>query len=439
MKARLGSAESFQESHTNAILKTNTLSGKIKSQILKDKETFADKMRNHLTPITSYSEMILEGKFGEIPESQRKRIELMKIQAEKMFELLNTMEDIPLKTDIHEKKVKNLELKLESLNHDLKDKTQTITILKHLSKLNSKSFDQKLLKHDIVALSSEITNVQTKLKKDNHKIVYVFGILGLLMMGSFVILQSAYLALDKDHFDVNNLHMRIQNAHTKIDEDHTNQLKSNYLIQNLKGDTIDTWVSWNLVKGQTLYVNIINGDKYPEQAEIIRNSILSTESIEIDDNLQHKGPKGTYSTYFMGWNGALDYASTIKDTKSFIPTNLHVIESKLGQGDITIELSNLRNGDGYSGYTKSITDANNNQILKSHIVIYEIENLSSSQLEAIIMHEMGHGLGLAHSSDPEDLMAPVITTNYPYISECDIDAIVLLYDGGETSQVICEN
>ena len=46
---------------------------------------------------------------------------------------------------------------------------------------------------------------------------------------------------------------------------------------------------------------------------------------------------------------------------------------------------------------------------------------------------------LAHSSDPEDLMYPIIETNFPYASECDIDAIVLLYDGGETSQVICEN
>ena len=215
-------------------------------------------------------------------------------------------------------------------------------------------------------------------------------------------------------------------------------LTSGYVIQNLKGDTVDTWVSWNLVDEKTLHVNIINGDKYPKQAEIIRNTILSTESIELDDFLQHKGPKGSYSTYFMGWNGALDYASTIKDTKLFIPTNLQVIESNLGQGDITIELSNMRSGDGYSGYTKSITDANNNQILKSHIVIYEIESLSNSQIETISRHEMGHALGLAHSSAPEDLMAPLIITEYPYISECDIEAIVSLYDGGEKSHVVCE-
>ncbi len=430
MKARLGSAVSLQENLTNVILKTNALSGKIKSTILKEKETFADMMKNHLTPITSYSEMILDGKFGEIPESQRKRIELMKIEAEKMFEKLNTMEDIPLQPYPCENKVNNLEFKLESLHSELKNKIKQITILKKEKKLLSKSFDQKLLKHDIDALSSEITNVQTKLKKSDHKIAFTFGILGLLLLGSFAIIQSDLISVHKDNFDLNGIHMEIQ-------DDLTNQLKSNYLIQNLKGDTIDTWVSWNLVEGQTLYVNIINGDKYPEQAEIIRNTILSTESIEIDDKLQHKGPAGTYSTYFMGWNGALDNAS-INDTELFIPTNLQVIESKSGQGDITIELSNMKSGDGYSGYTKSITDANNNQILKSHITIYDIESTSKAQLETISRHEMGHALGLAHSTAPEDLMAPVITTNYPYISECDVDAIVSLYDNEESSQVVCE-
>jgi hypothetical protein len=35
-------------------------------------------------------------------------------------------------------------------------------------------------------------------------------------------------------------------------------------------------------------------------------------------------------------------------------------------------------------------------------------------------------------------MYPTITTDYPYISDCDLDAISSLYDGGESSQVICE-
>ena len=51
---------------------------------------------------------------------------------------------------------------------------------------------------------------------------------------------------------------------------------------------------------------------------------------------------------------------------------------------------------------------------------------------------MGHAIGLAHSTAPEDLMHPEIKTNFPYISECDIDALQSLYDGAKTSQVVCE-
>lgn len=431
METRFESTESFRESIVNSVLKEKTLARKIKSQIFKDKETFVEKMKNDLTPITLYSEMILEGKFGEILESQRKRIELMKIQAEKMFDQLNTIKDIPLQPHPCENQVKNLELKLELFHSELKKKIKQITLLQKEKKLLSKSFDEKLLKRDINAISLEINNVQRKLKKDNRRTAYTFGILGLLILGSFAIIPFDNISIQGDHFQINR-------ARTDIQNDHSIQLKSNYLIQNLKGDTIDTWLSWRIMEGETLYVNIIDGDKYPEQAEIVKNTILSTESIELDDNLQHKGPKGSFSTYYLGWAGALEAASTKKDTEFSIPVNFEVFESKTKEGDVIIEFSNMRNGDGYSGFTKSIADDKNNQILKSYITIYEIESLSNTQLESTFRHEMGHALGLAHSTAQEDLMYPVLTTAYPYISDCTIDGIISLYDGGKSSQVICE-
>ena len=51
---------------------------------------------------------------------------------------------------------------------------------------------------------------------------------------------------------------------------------------------------------------------------------------------------------------------------------------------------------------------------------------------------MGHALGLAHSTAPEDLMAPKMQTEYPFISPCDVDAIISLYDGQSSSQVVCQ-
>lgn len=87
---------------------------------------------------------------------------------------------------------------------------------------------------------------------------------------------------------------------------------------------------------------------------------------------------------------------------------------------------------------KSIADDAQNQILKSEITIY-VDKLSKAQFETILRHEFGHALGLAHSTALEDLMHLTIETNYPYISQCDIDAMVSLYDDGKKSEVTYEN
>lgn len=217
----------------------------------------------------------------------------------------------------------------------------------------------------------------------------------------------------------------------------SNNYKSQYVIQNLKGDTIDTFLSWRLVSGTVLHVGITNAQQYPEKVPLIKDVVLSEEDVKIDDSLLHKGPKGQVSTYYAGWAGALKHASKEK-TQLYIPSNFEIIESIRGEGDITIILTDLKSGDGYTGYTKSIADESQNQILKSTITIYDVENLSDDQFETILRHEFGHALGLAHSTAPEDLMAPVITTFYPYISDCDIDTIVSLYDGKNNGQVVCE-
>lgn len=216
------------------------------------------------------------------------------------------------------------------------------------------------------------------------------------------------------------------------------EIKSGYITQNLKGDTIDTWLSWRLTAGAPLYVNILNADQYPEKAKLVKDAILSTEFYEIDDNILGKAPKGTITKYYLGWAGALEAASEHGPTEFYIPSKIEIINSKNGAGDITINLSDKKSGDGYTGWTKSIADESQNQILKSEITLFDVENLSDNQLVAIARHEMGHALGLAHSSAEEDLMFPTLETSYPYISHCDINAISNLYDGSKQSEVVCE-
>lgn len=211
-----------------------------------------------------------------------------------------------------------------------------------------------------------------------------------------------------------------------------------YTIQNLRGDTIDTHLSWRLVEGDILTINILNAEKYdPEVLEVIKKVILSEEVLEIDNSLLHKGPKGTTSLMYVGWQGAMS-KSAESETQFHIPNKFNIIESKLGEGDITIELTNAANADGFAGWTTTIADESQNQILKSRITIFAANSLSLAELETITRHEMGHALGLAHSTAPEELMYPTIETNFPYISECSVDAMKKLYDGGKSSRVICE-
>ena len=97
--------------------------------------------------------------------------------------------------------------------------------------------------------------------------------------------------------------------------------------------------------------------------------------------------------------------------------------------------------------TPDYTVAHDTQDLKGTItyadkVIEKIRiansNLTDEQLETILRHEFGHALGLGHSTATEDLMAPTIDMTIPYISDCNIDAIVNLYNANEDSQTVCE-
>ena len=218
--------------------------------------------------------------------------------------------------------------------------------------------------------------------------------------------------------------------------DNSTPMKSKFVVENLRGDTIDTLKSWRLISGEMLSVNLLNDETLTEeQHDAVINVIMSTDSIELDDFMVNRGFEGSYSTYYLGWAGAMSEAKKAETVYS-IPSDFTIINSLNGEGNIVIDFSTLMDTDGFSGYTRSVLD--NGEILKSYITIYNVDELEASELATILRHEFGHALGLGHSTDPEDLMSPVILTDFPYISECDVSSMRVLYDGNESSMAVCE-
>lgn len=312
--------------------------------------------------------------------------------------------------------LETMKIELDAVANQIKllEKNKNSSEWDNIDFVNGQSVEELRLQEK--KITKEISSLRNKLKKSKSKSLLITE----LFLLPVVFLLIVASGINTEFFD------------TPSDE--KTSFNTRLFVENLRGDTVDTWKSWRLVD-DTLNVNIVNSKGIPDgKINVITNAITSEEILEIDDSFSHKGPKGSTSIFYSGWAGALEQAAKT-DVLYNIPVNFNVIQSYGGEGDIIITLSNLRDNDGYTGYTKSIVDGN--EILKSFITIYDISNLTDEQLSTIVRHEFGHALGLGHSTAPEDLMAPTIDMTVPYISECNIDAIVDLYNGVQGSTV-CE-
>ena len=93
---------------------------------------------------------------------------------------------------------------------------------------------------------------------------------------------------------------------------------------------------------------------------------------------------------------------------------------------ITIFLKDKPNQNGYNGYTNLFYDENG-KIQRALVTIYDTDELNKIQLESIIRHEIGHALGLGHTSVENDLMQEKININYNAISLLDLQALARIY------------
>ena len=194
--------------------------------------------------------------------------------------------------------------------------------------------------------------------------------------------------------------------------------------QNLKGDIITLNKYWKIPKDSTLNINIINSASISDRSiEVIKNTIMSTKTLEIDNSFLDNESKKSVSTYYIGWKGALN---TAESTKIPIPRNFKITNSPNVYGDIIVILSNIKDRSGNTGYTKTVLEGE--EIVKAFITIYEVDSLTKNELGTIMRHEFGHALGLGHATDNQDLMAPTIDMTYPFISQCNIMAMSDLYN-----------
>jgi len=198
-----------------------------------------------------------------------------------------------------------------------------------------------------------------------------------------------------------------------------------FLPINAKGSelvTINTFLPWKIQDDKTLQVSIIKETPLsPDQIKSIKKAITGYGTIKFDDTIA-----------YISWQEALETASDYK-TKLSMPTIEMVYDNNM-EADITITITDEKNAEGYSGQTTHVVD--NNKIIKSNITIYDINNIALYQISSITRHEFGHALGLAHSDSPDDLMYDIVYLS-SYVTDCDVNTLLALYDGNVQSTSEC--
>ncbi len=138
-------------------------------------ETEVDKIKNHLTPIIGYAELILSGKMGAITVRQRKNIEVIRSEAKRMNFLLKTYKkEYAAKSSFIKNEIAKLGLKLDLSKKEIKEKTRQI---KHLKKEKTGHHfmreGKKPFRNDINKISSQITTVQNQVNKNARKVTII--------------------------------------------------------------------------------------------------------------------------------------------------------------------------------------------------------------------------------------------------------------------------
>lgn len=134
----------------------------------------------------------------------------------------------------------------------------------------------------------------------------------------------------------------------------------------------------------------------------------------------------TMSGQYSQWN---DLLSAFKQAS--VP-RLALAGGDGADANIKVVLTDAAQQDNKPGKTRLLADKATGEIVQAEVYVYSADRLlKQGVLEYVVAHELGHALGLSHSTDPQSMMYPLIELQDGHVvnrlGSCETEGISALY------------